>query len=300
MRHTYVTSIIFILGLFIYSTQITAQTYTMQGDLIGQVKTVIVKPGDNLAQIARNYDMGYVEMKEANPGIDPDHLQPGTAIIIPSQFVLPNAPHDGLVVNLAEMRLYYYTGGQVSTYPIGIGREGEDTPVGVLRIIQHIPNPTWTVPEAIRKLRAEEGVYLPKSVPPGPENPLGDYAMRLSNITYLIHGTNDPLGGIGRRSSSGCLRMYPEDIQVLYKRAPNGTNVYIVNEPYKAGWSQGRLYLESHIALTDQDQGVDDVDQIRSVVQSVINGRNAQVDWNKALAISSETQGLPQVIGQAG
>lgn len=291
----------FTVTTFFLLTKATAQTYPLtQDDVIGRPKTTVVKPGESLAQIARNYDMGYVEMEEANPSIDPDHLQPGTVLIIPSQFVLPDAPRNGIVVNLAEMRLYYYSNGQVATYPIGIGREAEDTPVGTLRVIEHTHYPTWVVPESIRKLRAEEGVYLPRSVPPGPENPLGNYRMRLSNYTYLIHGTNEPLGGIGRRSSSGCVRLYPEDIEVLYHAVSNGTNVYIVDEPYKAGWSQGKLYLESHIALTDENQGVDDAAQIRSVVQLATKSRNAQIDWEKTLTISKETQGLPQVIGEAG
>lgn len=300
MRNICLASI-FIWGMTVYSALAYAESFPAnQGDVIGHIKTAVVKPGDTLAQIARNYDMGYTEMIEANPGVDPDHLQPGTVVVIPSQFILPNAPRNGIVVNLAEMRLYHYQNGRVSTYPMGIGREGEDTPIGVLRVIQHIPNPTWTVPESIRKMRAEQGVYLPESVPPGPENPLGNYAMRLSNYTYLIHGTNDPLGGIGRRSSSGCLRMYPEDIQVLYREVSNGTNVYIVNEPYKAGWSQGRLYLESHISLTDEEgQGVKDADQIRNVVQIATRDRRANVNWNQVMTISSETQGLPQQIGEA-
>ncbi len=302
MRHLYLTStLLLMLGLCTYAAQADAQTYPLtQDDVVGSIKAVIVKPGDTLAQLARDYDMGYMEMKEANPGIDADHLQPGTVLVIPSRFLLPNAPHNGIVINLAEMRLYYYSNGQVTTHPIGVGREGEETPTTVLRVIEHIPNPVWTVPESIRKLRAEEGVYLPRSVPHGPENPLGNFAMRLSNYTYLIHGTNEPLGGIGRRSSSGCVRMYPEDIENLYHAVPNGANVHVINAPYKAGWAQGKLYLESHIALADVDQGVDDTGQIRSVVELATRTRKAMVDWNKTLAISSETQGLPQVIGQAG
>jgi L,D-transpeptidase ErfK/SrfK len=283
-----------------------AGTYTLsQGDVIGQVQTAVTKPGDTLAQVARDYDMGYVEMEEANPGIeDADHLKPGTVLVVPSQFVLPQAPRDGLVVNLAEMRLYYYIKGtnQVVTHPMGIGREGEDTPVGVLKIIEHIPNPTWRATEYMRKLRAKEGVILPESVPPGPENPLGKFAMRLSRPTFLIHGTNDPLGGIGRRSSSGCMRLYPEDIQTLFHQVKNGTSVYIINQPYKAGLSaQGELYLESHLSLQDKENpAVEDAQQIHQVVQLAIQGKPINVDWDKVNEISGETQGLPQVVGSMG
>lgn len=281
-----------------------ALTYNIPaGDVIGEVRTVVSKDGDTLAQIARDVDMGYMEMREANPGLDPDHISPGTVIVVPSLFILPNTPRNGIVINLAEMRLYYYPKGrnQVITYPIGIGREGEGTPVGVMQIIQHMPNPTWVATDFMRKLRASEGVDLPKFVPPGPENPLGNYAMRLSRPTFLIHGTNDPLGGIGRRSSSGCMRLYPEDIDPLFHSVPNGANVYIIDEPYKAGWSQNQLYIESHVALQeDADKAIDDPDRIRNTVNMAVKGRNVNIDWNKALTISNEEQGLPQIIGQAG
>ncbi len=283
-----------------------AHTFSANQDVVGQLQTTVVKSGDTLAQVARDHDMGYVEMEEANPGIDdPDRpLTPGTVLVIPSQFILPNAPHRGIVVNLAEMRLYYYSGNQVITHPIGIGREGEDTPVSVLKIIEHIPNPTWYVPDSIRKMRAAQGVFLPRSVPPGPDNPLGNYAMRLSTPpkggNYLMHGTNDPLGGIGRRSSSGCMRMYPEDIKTLYNLVQNGTPVYVVNEPYKAGWSsQGDLYLESHIPLNGGDDQVQkDAGRIRQIVEQAAKGKNLNVNWDTIQTISEETQGLPQVIAR--
>lgn len=270
------------------------------GDLVGKPKTATVKTGDSLAQIARDYDMGYTEMEEANPGVDPDHLIPGTVVVIPSRFVLPNTPHSGLVINLAEMRLYYYPGnGMVYTHPMGIGREGEDTVVGVFKVIEHIPNPTWTATETMRELRAKEGVILPKSVPPGPDNPMGQFAMRLSKPTYLIHGTNDPLGGIGRRSSSGCMRLYPEDIKALFSMVPNSTTVYIINEPYKAGWSKGQLYLESHASLSNEDdQAVQDAVQIRNVVQNAARSRTADIDWDLVNIVAGETQGIPQAVGQ--
>ncbi len=292
-----------ILGLAAWCMNAAALTFPLpaQGDVVGSVKTAVAKAGDTLPQIARDNDMGFTELEEANPNLDPDHLTPGTVVVIPSHFILPNAPRNGIVINLAEMRLYYYPkgGNTVTTYPIGIGREGEDTPVGVLKIIQHIPNPTWYSPESIRVARAQEGVIIPKVVPPGPDNPLGKFAMRLSKPTYLIHGTNDPLGGIGRRSSSGCIRLYPEDIERLFSMVKNGDNVYIVNEPYKAGWLASDLYLESHVSLAAKDnQAQQDAAQIKNVINIAIKNKPAQVDWNKAMDISSETQGLPQLIGR--
>jgi len=252
--------------------------------------------------VARDYDVGYTELLEANPGVDPQHLRPGTVLVIPNQFVLPNAPRQGIVINLPEMRLYYYTGkGEVITHPMGIGREGENTPVSVMKVIEHIPNPTWTATDTMRKLRAQEGVILPKSVPPGPDNPLGQFAMRLSSPTYLIHGTNDPLGGIGRRSSSGCMRLYPEDIESLFHQVKNGTTVYIIDQPYKAGWLNDKLYIQSRTTLNENVlQGQDDINDIKRVVQQQINNKPVQINWNEVVEISTETQGVgvPQIIGR--
>lgn len=272
-----------------------------QGDMVGQLETATVKQEDNFAQIARDHDLGYTELAEANPGVDPDNMTVGTALVIPNQFILPNAPREGLVINLAEMRLYFYPKDTdtVTTYPIGIGREGEGTPEGMMTIIEHVANPTWTPTENMRKLRAEEGIILPKSLPPGPDNPLGKFKMRLSNPTYLIHGTNDPLGGIGRRSSSGCMRLYPEDIEALYHQAKNGTHVYIVNQPYKAGWFENQLYIESHVRIEDNiQQGRQDVDKISKVINEKIHNKAAHIVWDRAIEIASETQGWPQLIGE--
>ncbi len=270
-----------------------------QGDIVGQLEVAIAKQGENFAQIARDHDLGYTELSEANPQVDPDHIAAGTVLVIPNQFILPNAPRRGMIINLAEMRLYYYpNSGTVITHPLGIGREGEDTPLGVMKVIEHIPNPTWTATATMRALRAKEGVILPKSVPPGPDNPLGKFAMRLSSPTYLIHGTNDPLGGIGRRSSSGCMRLYPEDIESLYHQVKNGTEVAMVNQPYKVGWLDNQLYIESHVSLDNVRQGQGDSDSIKSLIMQHVNNQDVQIAWDQALEIASETQGWPQLIGQ--
>lgn len=282
----------------------SALTFSLGGEeVVGHFQTAIAKEGDSLAQVARDYDMGYEEMVEANPTIDdPNHLVAGTVLVVPSTFILPHAPRKGIVINLAEMRLYYYPsgGGQVTTHPMGIGREGEDTIVGAFSVIQRIKDPTWRPTAEMKKLREAEGVTLPDSVPPGPENPMGNFALRLSRPTYLIHGTNDPLGGVGRRSSSGCMRLYPEDIESLFHKVSTGTPVYIVNEPYKAGWSsQGELFLESHISLKNEDdQATQDAAHIRQIVETAVRGRSAEVDWDKVDSIAAETQGFPQQVGR--
>lgn len=270
-------------------------------EVVGSVKSGVVQPGDTFSTIARRYDIGYCELQEANPGIDPDSPEPGTVLIIPTQYVLPDVPRSGLVINLVEMRLYYFPPyrSEVYIFPVGIGREGWETPLGVLSIVEHIPLPTWHAPESIREARLKEGVYIPKVVPPGPENPLGEYALRLSNATYLIHGTNDP-SGVGRRSSAGCVRMYPEDIKRLFEMAKNGTPVRVLNYPYKAGWGDNKLYLETHLPLGGVLADIDeDHKNAEQVIKRAISKRGAAyVNWTKAIAIAKEQQGMPQEIGR--
>ncbi|MDF3055202.1 MAG: erfK [Gammaproteobacteria bacterium] len=301
MKNRVLTTAIAIAGL-LFCAIAGAKTYPLpqSGNVIGQVKTMTVPPGTNFPQIARDYDLGYVELLEANPGVDPDDPEPGTVLVIPTQYILPDVPRQGLVVNLAEMRAYFYPAGrqEVRTYPIGIGREGEGTITGSFTIIEKREKPIWRATEFMRKMRAAEGIILPESVPPGPENPLGDYALRLSKPTYLIHGTNEPLGGIGRRSSSGCLRLYPEDIEPLFHAVKVGTPVRIINEPYKAGILAGRLYLESHIPLQEDGRRIEDRTQIKRVIDTALKGNRVMIDWDKAYQISNEEQGIPQEVGQ--
>jgi L,D-transpeptidase ErfK/SrfK len=230
-----------------------AQTFVLPSKntmMVGNVTWTQALPGDTFNTLGRRFDLGYAELLEANPGVDPKHLAPGTIIVIPSRFILPPGPRHGLVINLAELRIYYYPAKRavVETYPVGIGREGWDTPLGPSWIAQKMINPTWVVPPAIREDRKKEGVYLPKQVPPGPDNPLGGYALRLKQLTYLIHGTNDS-EGIGRRSSAGCLRMYPEDIEHLFPQIKTKDPVYIINVPNKLARQGHRLYLEAHVPL---------------------------------------------------
>lgn len=283
------------------SLKVYALTFTLtpqSANVVGEIQNYTIQQGDTFATVARKYDLGYLELVDANPNVDPEAPKVGTIIIVPTKFILPATPHKGLIVNLSELRLYYYppNSNEVITYPVGIGREGEDTPEGVLTVIQHIKHPAWHVPESIRKMRAKQGVQLSKMVPPGPDNPLGDYAMRLSNMTYLIHGTNDPLGGIGRRSSSGCLRLYPEDIAKLFFMVPQKAEVRIIDNPYKLGWTDHKIYLESHIGLKQQTESVD-VKPIMDFIANSTRNMHAQINWPVAKAVAQEEQGIPQVIG---
>jgi L,D-transpeptidase ErfK/SrfK len=242
--------IFFITTFFIlfYSSQITAEVYTYgKGDtIIGLIKSHKVKENESLIEIARKYDVGYNEIVASNPGIDPFIPDTGTSVTIPTSWILPDvSPREGIVINLSEMRLYYFfeqkKSNLVKTYPIGIGSEGNNTPEGKFSVIQKIVKPSWYVPESIR----QERPFLPKVVPPGRDNPLGSHALRLSLGTILIHGTNKPYG-IGRRVSHGCIRLYPEDIPELFKLASIGTKVAIIRQPLKIGIENNKVYIEVH------------------------------------------------------
>jgi len=224
-------------------------------DVVGKVGAVTVAEGETLLDIARAHDLGYNEITAANPGVDPWLPAPGSTVTLPTRFVLPAAPRRGIIVNLAEMRLYYYPEAgddarTVMTFPIGIGQEGWTTPLGVTRIVGKIKDPSWTVPASIREERERLGDPLPAVVPPGPDNPLGTHALRLGMTSYLIHGTNKPYG-IGRRTSHGCLRLYPEDIEILYRQVAVDTPVWIIDQPYKLGRDQGTLVLEAHAPVVE-------------------------------------------------
>lgn len=221
--------------------------------LIGQNQTYTVQASDkNLQAIARHFDTAAMLILEANNTIAPVPA-PGTTVTIPTQMLLPDTPREGIVVNLAELRLYFYPPGKnsVQVYPIGIGQQGLETPVSVTRISQKIPNPTWTPTAGIRARSLERGVELPKVVPAGPNNPLGRFAMRLGigNGEYLIHGTNAQ-DSVGLRVSSGCIRMNAPDIEALFAQVAAGTRVAIINEPVKyAVEPDGKHYIEVHRPL---------------------------------------------------
>lgn len=214
------------------------------GEVIGDVGTHCVAPGESLIELARRYDLGFNEIAAANPRLDPFVPTVGVSAVIPTAWVLPVAAAPGtLVVNLSEMRLYAFPAGKGPpvTFPLGVAAESGATPLGVLTVVEKRTNPTWYPPPSM----LEEDPALPAAVPPGPDNPLGSHALRLSNRRYLIHGTNRPFG-VGRRVSHGCLRLYPEDIPRLFQRVGVGTPVKIVREPVKIGLRQGRIYVEVH------------------------------------------------------
>ncbi|OON41495.1 L,D-transpeptidase [Izhakiella australiensis] len=223
--------------------------------LIGENVTTVVPDNKRpLEDIAARYKVGLLGMLEANPGTDPWLPKAGSELTIPQQMLLPDTKREGIVVNIAELRLYYYPKGEdkVIVYPIGIGQQGAITPSTVTSISQKIPNPTWTPTPNIRKRYAEKGIKLPGVIPAGPDNPMGLYAMRLAygKGHYLIHGTNADFG-IGMRVSSGCIRLRPDDIQTLFNNVPEGTRVQVINQPVKyAVEPDGKRYIEVHQPLS--------------------------------------------------
>jgi len=228
-------------------------------EVVGQLQTTKVMGEDTLPDIARRFNLGYEEIARANPGVDPWVPGEGREIVLPTQFVLPDAPHEGLVINLAQLSVFYFPKMKegepqtVITHPIGIGKVGWQTPEGTTKVTGKRTNPTWVPPVSVRKEHKEAGDPLPAKVPPGPDNPLGAYAMTLGWPSYLIHGTNKPYG-VGLRSSHGCMRFYPEDIGELYEKIPVGTKVTVVNQPFVFGWHEGALYVQAFPVMEDDQR----------------------------------------------
>jgi L,D-transpeptidase ErfK/SrfK len=268
-------------------------------DVVGAVQVVVARHEDTLPDFARRYGLGHDEIVAANPGVDPWLPGSGTRVVLPTQFVLPDAPREGIVVNLASLRLFYFPKAKkgepqtVVTHPIGIGREGWRTPLGRMRIAQKTENPTWTPPASVRREHAQKGDILPAVVKAGPDNPLGAHAMRLSRPSYLFHGTNKPFG-VGMRVSHGCIRLYPEDIAELFQEVPVGTKVNVVNQPYLAGWKGGELFLEARPPLAeDSKRWKGSLKPMEKVVGARAGKDSGLVDWQRAQEVAREARGIP-------
>ncbi len=272
--------------------------------VIGEIRSADAGFNDTLLDIGRTNGFGYYDLKLLNPDIDTWIPGEGKTITLPSQFILPDAPREGVVLNIPEMRLYYFPAkkpneqAKVITYPLGVGREGWSTPYVQTTIIAKTVNPAWYPPESIRQEHDENGESLPEVVEAGPDNPLGDYALRLGIPSYLIHGTNKPYG-VGMRVSHGCIRLYPEDIEDLFNRVEVGTPVNIINQPYKVGMMDGVIYLEVHPYL-DEDQDYFSQNSLTEVVKYIISvtpEEQYKVDWALVRKVVSESKGVPVPIG---
>lgn len=275
-------------------------------EIVGEPQIIYARWEDTFPDIAREYGLGYDELREANPDIDPWMPGKGTAILLPTQYVLPSAPRDGIVLNLASKRMFYYppvAEGEplrVITYPVGIGRVGWNTPLGETRVVAKATDPSWNVPISIRREHAAEGDPLPAVVPPGPDNPLGRHALRLGMPSYLIHGTNKPFG-VGMRVSHGCVRLYPENIESLYEMVGVRERVAIVNQPYLLALRDGDFYLEAHVPLEDDEVPAEEhLLLLLETAQDLYGAFLDEADQRQVRAITEAAQGVPVRILHGG
>jgi L,D-transpeptidase ErfK/SrfK len=292
-------SILCLLGLGSNALALTLPLPADGGDVVGQNQVIYSQSGQSLSDIAMEYGVGFYELIEANPQVNSQNISANTPINIPGQFILPSGPRTGLVINLAELRVYYYLPNsmEVMTFPIAIGKEGWGTPLAKGIVTARIKDPVWVVPVSIREESARQGTILPEAVMPGPKNPLGHYALRLSIPSVLLHGTTAPRT-IGRRGSHGCMRMYPTDIETLYNTVTVGTPVLIVNEPVKVGIGAGKLYAEAHVPLQEYpNQAID----LSATTQAILTQKGIlatpEIDWSAVQTTLAEMNGLPQEIG---
>jgi L,D-transpeptidase ErfK/SrfK len=274
----------------------------VNGDnVIGRNSTDVAAHEDTLFDVARRNGVGYEEVVAANPGIDPWLPGDGTEILIPSRFILPAAPRTGIVVNLPEHRLYYYPPAKkgqppvVRTYPVSIGKMDWKTPIGVTRIVSKQEKPNWYPPASVLKEHEERGDPLPRVVPAGPDNPLGEYAMRLGipGGAYLIHGTNKP-AGVGMQVTHGCIRLYPENIAELFPLVAVNTQVNLVDQTTKVGWQRGTLYVERQAPLEGTDNPSDmDPSVMTGLIDGAVAGHSVEIDWAGAERAFRQATGVP-------
>ena len=263
-------------------------------DVIGRLRSIRLEKGDTLPDIARHFSLGLNGVSATNPGVDIWVPEAGKRIMLPMSFILPDAPRKGIVINLAAMRLFQFKGNSepltVLTYPVGVGTEERPSPQGLMRVDRKVSRPTWHVPASIARDHLKKGDPLPATVPPGPQNPLGECALYLSAQSYLIHGTNKP-ASIGLRATNGCIRLYPEDIKRLFESTSVKTPVTIVNQPYLLGHSNGVVYMEVHASTEDTDTA--ELDKIYKKLKTVEKESGRALDWKNVKKVLAEARGIP-------
>jgi len=284
----------------------TSYEITSPGQRVfGEDQSVQTVYEDTLYDLARQYSLGSEELIRVNPKIDPWIPGADKTVFIPGRHILPTGPHTGIVINIAEHRLYYYPKPQrhmpqqVITYPISIGKMDWRTPLGLTHVIAKQKDPWWHPTKSVRDEHAKDGDILPAAVPPGPDNPLGSRAMRLAagNGTYLIHGTNNPIA-VGLAVTHGCIRMYPEDVEALYPRVPVGTEVRIINEPVKVAWVNGELLVEVHPPVDAQGQSYEpDVDKFSELLKQAVGKSVVAIHWDYAREVLGRADGVLATVG---
>nr|WP_319593362.1 L,D-transpeptidase family protein [Alkalilimnicola sp. S0819] len=297
------------LAALVVSGLAPAAEYSLPPDdvnIIGRLQWVEASEEDTLIDIGLRHGVGYEEIVAANPDVDPFLPGAGTQVLLPTRYILPSGPREGLVLNLAELRIYYYPPAQrgkprtVETYPVGIGRMDWQTPLGETRITAKIEDPVWYPPASIRAEARAQGEEMPRQVPAGPDNPLGRHAMTLGLPGYLIHGTNRPMG-VGMRVSHGCVRMMPEHIESLIYRVSVDTPVRIVDERYKVGWFAGQLYLEAHPAPDGQVIEAGSAEQAAfAKIAQQLSARPHRVDTTRVREALGHSRGVPVPISRDG
>ncbi len=314
--------------LFFMALPIAAQAEQFElppddNDVVGALTVVAARADETLLDLARRHGLGYEDIVRANPEVDTWLPGEGTEVLLPTRYVLPPGPRKGVILNLAEYRMYYFPEPKdgepaiVMTYPMSIGRMDWETPLGLTRIISKVRSPTWYPPESVRAEHAADGDPLPRIVPPGPKNPLGAFAMRLGLPGYLIHSTNRP-AGVGMRVTHGCIRMFPEDIRFLFDQVSVNTPVRIINEPVKVGWHGDELVMEVHRALeivpfeSDSGEITNEVLPEDLLVQperniltalteqfvAATNTRAGELDWERAEDLLERADGIPMPVGR--
>jgi L,D-transpeptidase ErfK/SrfK len=280
-----------------------ATVYTLSSrdaTVVGEDQPVETVYQDTLYDLAKKFSLGSEELIRVNPGVDPWLPGAGRKLVVPGRHILPPGPREGIVVNLPEHRLYYYPkpkrGGpiEVITYPVSIGKMDWRTPLGITHVIGKQKNPTWYPPESVRKEHAAAGDPLPASVPSGPDNPLGLFAMRLAagNGTYLIHGTNNPIA-VGLAVTHGCIRMYPDDVAALFPLIPIGTQVRLINQPVKVAWVDGELLLEAHAPVDAQGQSFEpNIDQFAEMLRTAVGDTTVAIHWDYAREVLQKADGV--------
>lgn len=278
---------------------IYASAANAEFDMIGELEEYGVVGDETLLDVAVRNDLGFIELLAANPGIDRWSPGPGVSIVLPKAHLLPAAPRRGIVVNLADQRLYYFSDVSMppTSFPVGIGRRGYETPLKESRIKRKREKPTWTPPPSIRAERPD----LPAAIPPGPDNPLGEFALDLDLDLdgYVIHGTNLPYG-VGRRVSHGCIRLYPGDIARLFAEVDVGTPVAIVDQPAKLGWVDGELYLEVHPSQSQADElealgrfAPEPIPDLEARIHDAAGAEIGRLDWSAIRRVAHERRGIP-------
>lgn len=263
--------------------------------VVGELKYIEARGGETMLGIAHEFDLGYEELVAANPGLDSWGLKRGARIVLPLRFILPEGPRRGIYINMASYRMYYYpkkfAGGRVITYPVSVGRGEWPTPEKATHIVDKLVNPNWYPPKAVREEHREWGEDLPLVVPPGPDNPLGGYALQLGLPGYLIHGTNKPYG-IGMNVTHGCVRLRPHDVVELFRMVPRKTEVRIINEPYMTAVQGGVVYLEAHVNDEEFDERVL-AGKLTSAIRQSFKPDIPPIDWRRLAAVAGRAEGVP-------